>query len=64
MIQSVSKFHERARNALILILYTAAARYKGTPLTRMPKAFYQRDDESMFFPAAFDKFYSGKSSLY
>ena len=60
LIEPVAKFLERARQANMFIIYTAADRYKGTPDARMPHAFKQRADEPTIFPAAFDKFYSGE----
>jgi nicotinamidase-related amidase len=60
LIDPVAKFLERARQANMFIVYTAADRYKGTPEARMPHAFKQRDDEPVIFPPAFDKFYSGE----
>ena len=60
LIEPVAKFLERARQASIFIVYTAADRYKGTPEARMPHAFKQRADEPVIFPPAFDKFYSGE----
>jgi nicotinamidase-related amidase len=60
LINPVAKFLERARQANMFILYTAADRYKGTPEARMPAAFKQRPDEPTIFPPAFDKFYSGE----
>lgn len=60
LVEPVGKFLSRAREAGIPIVYTAADRYEGTPLARMPHAFQQREDEPVIFPAAFDKFYGGK----
>ena len=60
LIEPVAKFLERARQANMFIVYSAADRYRGTPQARMPHAFKQRDDEPVIFPAAFDKFYSGE----
>jgi len=60
LINPVAKFLERARQANMFIMYTAADRYQGTPQARMPAAFKQRDDEPTIFPSAFDKFYSGE----
>ena len=60
LIEPVAKFLPRAREAGILIVYTVADRFQGTPLARMPKAFQQQDKEPVIFPAAFDKFYSGE----
>jgi nicotinamidase-related amidase len=60
LIEPVGKFLDRARQANMFILYTAADRYKGTPEARMPAAFKQRADEPTIFPPAFDKFYSGE----
>ena len=45
LIDPVAKFLERARQANMFIVYTAADRYKGTPEASMPHAFKQRDDE-------------------
>lgn len=59
LVEPVGKFLARARLAGLLIVYTAADRYQGTPEARMPRAFAQRDDEPVLFPAAFDKFYGG-----
>src|SRR5918996_2979603 len=59
LIEPVAKFLARAREKKMLIVYTAADRYKGTPLARMPHAFNQQPDEPVLFPAAFDKFYGG-----
>jgi nicotinamidase-related amidase len=60
LIEPVAKFLERARQANMLIVYTVADRYKGTPEARMPHAFKQQSDEPVIFPPAFDKFYSGE----
>lgn len=60
LIDPVAKFLERARQANMFIVYTAADRYKGTPEARMPVAFKQRPEEPTIFPPAFDKFYSGE----
>src|SRR4029453_6997716 len=60
LIDPVGKFLDRARQAKIFIVYTAAGHYTGTPEPRMPHAFKQRDDELVIFPSAFDKFYSGE----
>ena len=60
LINPVAKFLDRARQAAMFIVYTAADRYKGTPEARMCRAFKQRDDEPVIFPHAFDKFYSGE----
>jgi nicotinamidase-related amidase len=60
LIDPVAKFLERARQASIFILYTAADRYKGAPEARMPAAFKQRPEELTIFPPAFDKFYGGE----
>ena len=38
LIEPVAKFLERARQANMFIMYTAADRYKGTPEARMPAA--------------------------
>jgi len=57
LIDPVAKFLDRARQAGMFIVYTAADRYQGTPEGRMPYAFKQRDDEPVIFPPAFDKFY-------
>ena len=59
LIEPVAKFLTRAREKKMFIVYTAAERYKGTPLARMPHAFNQQPDEPVLFPAAFDKFYGG-----
>ena len=59
LIEPVAGFLDRAREAKIFIVYTAADRYRGTPLARMPHAFKQRADEPVLFPGAFDKFYGG-----
>src|ERR671922_1697701 len=59
LIEPVAKFLTRAREKKMFIVYTAAERYKGTPLARMPYAFNQQPDEPVLFPAAFDKFYGG-----
>jgi nicotinamidase-related amidase len=60
LINPVAKFLDRARQANMFIMYTAADRYKDTPDARMPVAFKQRADEPTIFPPAFDKFYSGE----
>ena len=60
LIDPVAKFLDRARQANMFIVYTAADRYKGTAEARMPHAFKQREDEPVIFPPAFDKFYSGE----
>ncbi len=60
LVEPVAKFLSRAREAGILIVYTVADRYQGTPLAKMPKAFQQKDNEPVIFPAAFDKFYGGE----
>ena len=60
LIDPVAKFLDRARQANLFIVYTAADRYKGTAEARMPHAFKQREDEPVIFPPAFDKFYSGE----
>lgn len=60
LIEPVAKFLARAREAKLLIIYTVADRYQGTPLARMPHEFKQQDDEPVMFPAAFDKFYGGE----
>ncbi len=60
IVEPVAKFLERSRKAGMLIIYTAADRYKGTPLERMPQAFNQQPDELVCFPSAFDKFYGGE----
>ncbi len=57
LIEPVAKFLDRAREKNLLIVYTAADRYKGTAEARMPHAFSRRDDEPVIFPPAFDKFY-------
>jgi len=60
LIEPVAKFLARAREAKLLIGYTAADHYQGTALERMPHEFKQQDDEPVMFPAAFDKFYGGE----
>ncbi len=60
LVEPVARFLTRAREAGIFIAYTAADRYEGTPLERMPTAFQHREDEPVIFPAAFDKFYGGQ----
>ncbi|HEY2987865.1 MAG TPA: isochorismatase family protein [Candidatus Binatia bacterium] len=60
LIEPVAKFLPRARQAGILIVYTASDRYQGTAEARMPHAFKQQKDEPVLFPPAFDKFYSGE----
>jgi nicotinamidase-related amidase len=60
LIEPVAKFLNRARPANMLIVYTVADRYRGTPEARMPHAFKQQPNEAVIFPAAFDKFYSGE----
>ncbi|MFQ5682386.1 MAG: cysteine hydrolase family protein [Candidatus Binatia bacterium] len=60
LIDPVAKFLARAREATLLVVYTVADRYEGTPLARMPHEFKQQDGESVMFPAAFDKFYGGE----
>jgi nicotinamidase-related amidase len=60
LIEPVATFLDRARQANMFILYTAADRYRGTPEARMPAAFKQRPEEPTIFPSAFDKFYSGE----
>ncbi len=60
LVAPVAKFLPRVREKKMLIVYTASDRYKGTAEERMPRAFDQRQDEPVIFPAAFDKFYSGE----
>ena len=60
LVEPVAKFLPRAREAGIFIVYTVADRYQGTSLGKMPKAFQQKDNEPVIFPAAFDKFYGGE----
>ena len=60
LVEPVAKFLPRARQARLFIVYTVVDRYKGTAEERMPHAFKQQQDESVLFPPAFDKFYSGE----
>lgn len=60
LVEPVGRFLARAREVKMPIIYTAADRFKGTPLARMPHAFNQQHDEPVIFPAAFDKFYGGE----
>ena len=45
---------------MIFIFYSVAYSYHVKPLGKMPKAFAQKDNEPVIFPAAFDKFYGGE----
>jgi len=62
LIEPVAKFLERARQANMFIMYTAADRYKGTPEARMPHAFKQRADEPTIFPRPSTSFTAARCS--
>ena len=60
LMQPLSEFLERARQASVAILFTISASGKGTPLGEVAAPLKRRESEPILYPDAFDKFMGGE----
>jgi nicotinamidase-related amidase len=60
LMRPLGEFLERARQAVVPILYTISATGKGTPLGEAAAPLKRRASEPILYPDAFDKFMGGE----
>lgn len=60
LLPVVGEFLERARNCRVPIVFTVSLRDQGTELGHVASALKRRETESIVFPDAFDKLFSGE----
>ncbi|HEY7165504.1 MAG TPA: isochorismatase family protein [Candidatus Binatia bacterium] len=56
----VGNFLDKARAAGVPIIYTVSAAAKGKPLGELAAPLRRKEGETIIYPDAFDKFYSGE----
>jgi nicotinamidase-related amidase len=59
LMPPLAEFLDRARSALVPIIYTISAAGKGTPLGEVAAPLKRRESEPVLYPDAFDKFMDG-----
>jgi nicotinamidase-related amidase len=56
----VGDFLDKARSAAVPIIYTVSAAAKGTPIGELAAPLRRKENESVIYPDAFDKFFGGE----
>ena len=53
-------FLDKARSAAVPIIYTVSAAAKGTPIGELAAPLRRKENETVIYPDAFDKFFGGE----